>query len=250
MIHYHGLPITPSDACAQVLTGRHAFVSFSQPQGWEIAAEVCHSFALDNGAFSAWKAGRPIVDWRPFYEWCDRMFRFPACDWACIPDVIDGDEAANDRLLTDWPFGRDRGVPVWHLHESFDRLRRLSEEWPRIALGSSGAFAQIGTNEWWDRIAGAMTILTDAEGFPRVRFHGLRMLNPAVFTKIPFASADSTNVARSIGIDKRWSGTYAPPTSGWRAQVIAARIESNNAPVRWTGPRMEVYEDVFAAIGG
>ena len=55
MIHYHGLPITPASAAAKVLSGRHAFVSYLNPQQLEIAIEVCQSFAVDNGAFSAWK---------------------------------------------------------------------------------------------------------------------------------------------------------------------------------------------------
>jgi len=38
--------------------------------------------------------------------------RHPGFDWAIIPDVIDGDEAANDALVTAWPFGMVVGVPV------------------------------------------------------------------------------------------------------------------------------------------
>ena len=34
-----------------------------------VAAEVCQSFCLDNGAFSAWKSGEPISDWSGYYEW-------------------------------------------------------------------------------------------------------------------------------------------------------------------------------------
>ena len=53
------------------------------------------------------------------------------------PDVIDGDEASNDELLLAWP-KELRGVPVWHLHESLERLQRLASEWPTVAFGSSG----------------------------------------------------------------------------------------------------------------
>jgi hypothetical protein len=58
VIHYHGTPITPETAAIRVLRGRHAFVSFADPRAIETAAGVCQSFALDNGAFSFWKAGR------------------------------------------------------------------------------------------------------------------------------------------------------------------------------------------------
>lgn len=54
MIHYHGLPITPETAAAAAIGGGHAFVSFSDPRQLALAAQVCQSFAIDNGAFSAW----------------------------------------------------------------------------------------------------------------------------------------------------------------------------------------------------
>ncbi|ELY3796825.1 hypothetical protein SMX68_004106 [Cronobacter sakazakii] len=56
------------------------------------------------------------------------------------------------------------------------------------------------------------------------------MLNPLIFTKLPLASADSTNVARNIGIDKAWSGAYAPASKETRAAVLVERIESFNSP--------------------
>jgi hypothetical protein len=58
-------------------------------------------------------------------------------------------------------------------------------------------------------------------------------LNPEVFSRLPFASADSTNIGRNIGIDSAWKGTYAPPTKEMRAQVMRSRIEAYNAPARW-----------------
>ncbi|MDC7863915.1 hypothetical protein TH59_02950 [Pantoea ananatis] len=56
------------------------------------------------------------------------------------------------------------------------------------------------------------------------------MLNPLIFTKLPLASADSTNVARNIGIDKAWSGAYSPASKETRASVLVERIESHNSP--------------------
>lgn len=234
MIHYHGTPITPETAAAQVLAGRHAFVSFREPRQIEMVAEVCQSFALDNGAFSAWKDGQPVEEWSPYYAWVEEWTHHPAFDWAVIPDVIDGDEEANDALLRQWP-GNVSGAPVWHLHESLDRLARLVTEWPRVCLGSSGDYATPGSLGWWRRMADAMAVTCDSEGRPRTKLHGLRMLDPAL-RRIPFASADSTNVARNIGIDSAWKGTYQPPDKGWRAVILAERIEAANAAARWTPP--------------
>ncbi|UBB18318.1 hypothetical protein [Comamonas odontotermitis] len=233
MIHYHGLPITPETAAAQVLQAGHGFVSFAEPRNLGLVASVCQSFAVDNGAFSAWKSGQPVSDWSGFYAWAGDALLIPSCDFAVIPDVIDGDEAANDALLAEWPLPRWFGAPVWHMHEGLDRLERLAADWHRICIGSSGEYAVVGTAEWWRRISEAMAVVCDDQGRPGVRLHGLRMLNPAVFSRLPFASADSTNIGRNIGIDQAWRGTYTPPTKEARAAVMRARIEAHNAPATW-----------------
>jgi hypothetical protein len=235
MIHYHGLPITPDAAAAQVLAGRHAFISFGNPEQIDVAAEVCQSFALDNGAFGAWRSGAPITDWTPYYRWAGEWLGHPGCDFAVIPDIIDGDEKANDALVRDWPF-RGSGVPVWHMHEPTARLVWLVREFPRVALGSSGEWSTPGTFGWWSRMSHAMKAICNSSGQPEAKLHGLRMLNPDVFSRLPLASADSCNIARNVGMDGAWSGTYAPPTKGWRGVVIAARTEAVNSAARWEAP--------------
>jgi hypothetical protein len=233
MIHYHGLPITPETAAASAIEAGHAFVSFSDARQLGLAASVCQSFALDNGAFGAWRAGKPVSDWSEFYRWARECQRIPSCDFAVIPDVIDGDEKANDDLLAEWPLPRWFGAPVWHLHESLARLQVLVKDWPRVCLGSSGEYAQIKTPQWWRRMAQAMHVACDEDGRPFARLHGLRMLDPEVFTRFPFASVDSTNIGRNVGIDQAWRGTYQPATKEARAAVMRGRIESHNAPARW-----------------
>lgn len=235
MIHYHGLPITPAPAAVKAVEAGHAFVSYAHADQLCVAVEVCQSFAIDNGAFSAWRAGKPVMDWSDFYEWAAGCKLFPNCDFAVIPDVIDGTEADNDALLAEWPLPRWFGAPVWHMHESLERLERLALDWPRLCIGSSGAYATVGDVAWWNRIAQAMQVICNDEGAPLVRLHGLRMLNPKVFTRLPFASADSTNIGRNIGLDKHWTtGNYQPPTKEMRAQVMRSRIEAHNAPSKWT----------------
>ena len=246
MIHYHGGPITPGSVAYEVWGGRHAMVSFAHPQQIDIAASVCQSFTLDNGAFSAWRAGNPITDWSPFYTWAEQWLGHPACDWALIPDVIDGTEDENDALIHHWPLGKVAGVPVWHLHESIGRLERLSHEWPRIALGSSGAYADIGTPSWWKRIGQAMEAVCNFDDRARCKLHGLRMLDPAVYTRIPFASADSTNVARNIGLDGRWRGPYLPKSKELRGRILVERIEAHQAPHTWSPHKQGDWLDAFS----
>jgi len=233
MIHYHGLPITPATAAVRAVAAGHAFVSYAHAEQLSISAEVCQSFAIDNGAFSAWKRNEPVQDWSGFYEWAAACQRIPSCDFAVIPDVIDGSEAENDALVAEWPLPRWFGAPVWHMHESMERLERLAGVWPRVCIGSSEEFAVIGTAEWWGQIARAMRVVCNDDGEPFVKLHGLRMLNPKIFTRIPFSSADSTNIGRNIGIDKAWRGNYMPPNKEARAAVMRERIEAHNAPTRW-----------------
>jgi len=206
------------DVAVKVYKGSHAFISFFEPRDVDVAAELCQSFALDNGAFSAWKQGA-VINWDDYYKWVAEWMDHPGFDFAVIPDVIDGTEEENDALLNQWPF-RDVGAPVWHTHEGLDRLRRLADEYPRICLGSSGKFSQIGTVSWWERMDEAMDAVC-LNGRPIARLHGLRMLDPRVFQHLPLSSGDSTNVARHHS-EKR-AGHY----------VIKQSIEDHNSCGRW-----------------
>ena len=248
MIPYHGLPITPNTAAARAVFSGHAFPCFAHPEQLGIVLEICQSFAVDNGAFPAWKAGRPVKDWEPYYEWVAELHRYPQFDFAVIPDVIDGDEAANDALLAEWPWRKAAphvGAPVWHLHESLERLERLTLDWPRVCLGSSGQFAQIGTPAWWTRMAEAMDVICDRSGRPVCKIHGLRMLDPKVFTRFPFSSADSTNIGRNVGIDSKWRGPYTPANKEARAQVMRERIEAHQSPTFWVRDLAPIQEQLF-----
>lgn len=235
MIHYHGGPIWPESCAYRVWRGRHAFISWARPDQIELAASVCQSFALDNGAFTFWKrqqkdATAPSPNWSDFYPWAAEWLRHPACDWAVIPDVIGGTEEENDALIAEWPHGH-RGVPVWHLNESVDRLCRLAASWPRVALGSAAEYDVRRPSKAIARLHASLPAISD-DGIPRVKLHGLRMLNPAVVEQIPLSSADSTNVAQNIGPDVRWSGPYQPATKETRADVLVERIERAQSPHR------------------
>lgn len=230
MIHYHGGPITPETCARRVWSGRHAFISYAEQRQIALAASVCQSFAIDNGAFSFWRSGTPKESWWDYYRWADEWLAHPACDWAIIPDVIGGTEAENDLLVGEWPHGH-RGVPVWHLNESVERLVRLAAEWPRVALGSADEWDVKRPRKCLERLGQVLPHIS-RDDQPLVKLHGLRMLNPAIVQYAPLASADSTNVARNIGIDCAWRGTYTPATKETRADVLVERIEQTQAPDR------------------
>lgn len=241
MIHYHGTPCGGKrEEVQRFLAGRHSLIPWPRPEDIAVAANVCQSFCLDNGAFTAWKSGEPVTNWTGYYEWVLEWHQHPGFDFAIIPDVIDGTEQDNDRQLEkwinwkEWPRRSNAafiGAPVWHLHESLERLQQLCKSWPRVCLGSSGQWATPGTDGWWERMECAMEACC-VNGRPMAKLHGLRMLSQQVFPYLPLSSADSTNAVQNSNLLGRF-GTYKQPTSGQRMQQIANCIESQQSAACW-----------------
>lgn len=215
-------------------------VSFAALGQLEIVAEMCQSFCIDNGAFTSWKQGTQY-DMEAYADFVRKWHKHPSFDWYVIPDVIDGNENDNMAMIAKWRelIGDYKifnvGVPVWHMHEPIEVLRTLCHAYSRVALGSSGQYATVGDGAWWSRMAEAMDACTDEYGYPNTKLHGLRMLDPTVFSHLPLSSADSTNVARNIGIDGRWKGSYTPITKETRAAILMERIEAHCSAHRWAG---------------
>ena len=213
-IHYHGTPITPLTALYE-MSGRHFCVSHFRPDDIRRADAIGQTVLLDNGAFSAWRSGNPIADWRPYYAFCEQWLERPTT-WAIIPDEIEGDERTQDLLIKVWPFGF-RGAPVWHMHESIERLLRLVDEWPRVCMGSSGEFAKVLSASWRRRADEAWDQIMKRRRYtPWVHMlRGMATLNAGVW---PFASVDSTDIAQNHKLARnsvnkmvrRWDGLQAP----------------------------------------
>lgn len=192
MIHYHGTPITPKSSLLE-MSGRHFCVSFAEPRDLEDCLRIGQSVMLDNGAFSAFTRGKQM-DFEGYYQWVDEHLQHP--HWAVVPDVIDGTVEQQRQLIEQWPFPRELSAPVWHLGLSLEWLVELATEWPRICLGSSGAYWQVGSPAWCERMDQAYEVLT--RQFKRLPWvHGMRMLGQSG-NRWPLASADSTNVARNF----------------------------------------------------
>jgi len=242
MIHYHGTPISGSrQEASRFLVGRHALVPFKSQDDINAVLEFSQSFVFDNSAFSYCKSGKGDVDVKSYFEWVHRFQGHPNLDWCLIPDKIDGTEEQNKLLVKQWLglYPKVKSVPVWHMHDSLEWLDYLSQTFITVALGSSGQYAHPGTNKWWGRMSEAMDVVCDSDGRAKCKLHGLRMLNPEIFTKLPLTSADSTNAAVNAGSLKRF-GMYMPTTSSQRASVIADRIEMyNSAPVWKRGSEQE-----------
>lgn len=221
MIHYHGTPISPRSVL-ETLAGRHFCVSYARPEDVKVCHRIGQSVMLDNGAFSIWRdPKRPPIDWDAWAAWADEWLASPTT-WAVLPDSIDGGELDNDALLWRYAdrFRPEQVAPVWHLHEPINRLRRLCRDHPRVCFGSSGAYADVGNVTWRIRVAEAFDAIAEPDG----RVPWIHMLRGMKLTgdAFPFASADSTDVARNhnrpqntaLGLAHRWDSVQCPPT--WR----------------------------------
>jgi hypothetical protein len=224
MLHYHGTPITPLGALYE-LAGRNFCVSFYRPEQVERVHDQAQAVMLDNGAFSAFTQGKPVSDWSAYYDWSDRWLDYPTT-WAVIPDVIDAGTQEQDALLREWPHG-ERGAPVWHMDEPIDRLVRLSEEWPRVCIGSTAEFWQILSEPWTRRMDSAWTALAAAH----TRTPNIHMLRGMQLCsrEWPFASADSTNIAQN----------HNRPQNTPRK--MADKLDAIQTPARWI-PRLQQHE--------
>jgi hypothetical protein len=222
VIHYHGTPVTPRERLYE-LAGQCFCVSFSDARDVEVCHEIGQSVMLDNGAYSAWTRGdRP--DWEAFAVWAHRWLEFRTT-WAVMPDAIDGDEAAQERLSA-WLFVEHRDVwsrcaPVWHMHESLERLRYLCLAHDRVCIGSSRQYRQVGFAPWHRRMEQAMSQICPG-GRVSTWLHMLRGMSVAD-AGYPFASVDSTDVARN----------HSRP--GRSPSEMAARWNARQAPRRWAG---------------
>lgn len=213
VIHYHGTPITPITALYE-LAGRHFCVSFARPDDMRRVAAIAQSFMLDNGAFSKFKRGFQ-TDWNAYYAFCEEWL-YPGA-WAVIPDVIDAGSQEQDALIREWPHGKIKGAPVWHMDEPISRMLRLLDEWPRVCIGSTAEYWEVLSDAWTRRMDELWNEIVQRHKFtPQV--HMLRGMQLSG-ERWPFSSVDSTDVARNhksrsqmsaLQMAERWDKVQCP----------------------------------------
>ena len=228
-VHYHGTPITPRKVLYE-LAGHHFCVPYSDPRDVEVCHRIGQSVMIDNGAYTLWKRNR-IQDtprsWEGFFYWVKPWLDYHTT-WCVMPDVIDGTEEENDMLVNQSIRalgGIRQAAPVWHLHESFTRLEMLVVRFDKVCFGSSGEYAAVGSESWNNRVNEAFNRICRGSGRPPAWIHMLRgmSLSGSVY---PFASVDSTDVARNheqvpgraLKMAQRWDALQCPAT--WIKQPI------------------------------
>lgn len=218
---YHGTPLTPA-AALQAVAGRAFCVSFFRPDSVADVEAMAPFLVYDNGAFSFWMqalrvgvdpADVPERDWSAYYEWLEPRLFVPG-RWAIIPDRPGGASQQNDAMLGEWPFGRSRGAPVWHMDGPLDRLVRLCDRYDRVCLGWVGDPKKepVGCDAYRRRMDEVAKLMGNS-------WHPLHMLRGVlVGGEYPFVSCDSTSLAQNhhryrmplfIGTPHEWQGTVA-----------------------------------------
>lgn len=220
-IHYHGTPISPLSVL-HMLSGCHFCISYVRPDQLQHCKQIGQSIMLDNGAFSLYR-NKKTPNWPGYYTWVD-INANRHHSWAVIPDVIDGTEEENDKLLLQWPHGLKLGAPVWHLGESFKRLHNLAwAGYSRICFGSSGEYWNVGSYLWLKRVEAAFDLLCPhGGGQTPVAIHMLRGMSVAG-SRFPFASVDSSGFARN----------HNRCTTEVEKRAFVQRMDTANCPDRW-----------------
>jgi hypothetical protein len=229
---YIGTPVTPNSELL-TLAGKAFCLTyyyrdkFSPPVMEGLASQLM----LDWGGYPAWKAGVELdAAYRAgYYEWVDPLLDRPTT-WAVICDVIGAGSQELDQLLKEWPHGRDRGAPVYHLDaqmmQPVDRMLRLLDEYPRVCIGWAekdlpilGPDHQRCLDHLWNEIA------KRHQRTPVVHhFRGTQLATH----RWPFATLDSTDVARN---HNRPQNT---------ARAMADRWDAAQCPPRWLGRPVQV----------
>lgn len=196
--HYHGTPIwgAKGEVHRVAVSGAGAFVSYARPDQIKQSLKHSSSTAIDNGAFSNWKRGLEI-NWNEFYKWLMKFYFHEKMEFFIIPDKIDGTEHENNRLIKSVPsMFSGKATPVWHLHESLDKLNWLCGEYERVAFGSSEQYRVVRSPLWKVRMQQAFEMMHLNNH--KTMIHGLRMLDNRVMGKYPLTTADSTNLACNV----------------------------------------------------
>lgn len=168
--------------------------------------------------------------WARYWSWAHSILESVEQAVAIIPDIIDGNAEQNLAMIEAARFSIDnwdtRLMPVWHLHEPIEHLERIVEMGFRgIAFGSSGTYATVGAPQWDRKVDEAFEAIERVcqiadELHPRV--HMLRGLGQLPRYRHPFATADSTNIARNHSTRSK---------DGEPIRAFQARIERHRFPV-------------------
>lgn len=250
--HYHGGPMWGREdlgngkivTCKEVLYKNScALVSYHRMDQLKFVLDNARLVVFDNGAFSDWMkndcVNRDSVWWAGYYA--KVLSIYSRIKWFLIPDVIEGSEEENDKLIESVPSSlRDKGVPVWHSVESLERLGRLCREYDIVAIGLCGIHKKTMSKVAQARLEEVFRYIYLEQRID-VKIHGLRMLDGRVLGKFPFYSADSSFVA--INVPKTKQQMKEVQCKLARTAIYKSKIESVIPPTleSWIYEKMESH---------
>lgn len=210
------------------------------------------------------KRGEPWFvreDWTPYYDWLESRLFHPG-RWAVIPDAPGAPSQLNDGLLNDWPFGRSKGAPLWHMDGPIDRFLRLADQYDRVCIGWIGEFdpktgkvkrdqRDVGCEAYFRR----MDELTRAIGNRWPVTHMMRGV--LVAREFPFVSVDATSLAQNghrydcdLPMDPAFLGrrAYADRLeAGDFSAQVRGRLRRNREAARGAGDASQVRRNLEQA---
>lgn len=180
----------------------------------------------DWGGYPAWRAGVELdAAYRAgYYAWVGPNLDRPTT-WAVIPDIIGAPSQINDALLKEWPHGRERGWPVYHLDaelmQSPNRMLRLLDEYGHACVGwAEKDLPILGPDHirCQDALWNAIEHRHGRWTPPVHHFRGTQLS----LHEWPYASLDGTDVAQNH---------HRPQNT---ARKMADRWDAAQCPARWT----------------
>jgi hypothetical protein len=169
--------------------------------------------------------------WAAYYAWLESII-WDRGRWAIVPDSPGAPSQVNDGLLNDWPFGRSKGAPVWHMDGPVERLARLCERFDRVCLGWIGHPKRepVGCDGYLRKMDQVAALMGNT-------WHSLHMLRGILVKDwFPFISADATTLAQNgWRYDSQLDKMLDDP---WRGRcAYADRLEAFNDRRRLRGGR-------------
>lgn len=221
---YHGTPVTPAEVWDH-LGQRNLCINWNDPRDLEAAYRIAPMKMLENGKFKLWQdALKAGLEWHEgdwdenaYFAWVEEHVFQPGA-WAVIPDSPGAPSQVNDGLLNNWPFGRSKGAPLFHMDGPPERLLRLCDRYDRVCLGWIGRYdpkikniakdeKDVGCEAWFRKMDELAALL----GNQWPELHMMRGL--LVQNEFPFGSADAATLAKNghrydspLGIDPTYRG--------------------------------------------
>ena len=140
-------------------------------------------WALDSGAFSAWKSGTEI-DLQEYIAECKRLMKQDKRLVEIFALDVIGDHAASiQNCETMWRAGVE-AIPTFHVGEPEEALQHIADRYPKIAVGGLVGRKRPEKIAFLDQVF--------ARVWPK-RIHGFGVADEVLLNRYPFHSVDATS---------------------------------------------------------